>query len=72
MAALKKAQIHGCPIVSAWKPASTAPNPPFPERLADRSRPLKKSCNGTHTHSDGHQDLETELAQWADSVKKTN
>ena len=55
------------------------PNPLFSEKLANHSRPLKKNaCPGTtqnntkqHTTTHGHCDLETELAQWADSLKMT-
>ena len=43
---------------------------PKPQRLADARIPLKKTVSdGTHTQTDGHGNLETKLAKWADSVK---
>ena len=41
---------------------------PFPERLADGQIPSNKTAfDGTHTQIyDGHRDLETDSAQWAD------
>ena len=48
------------------------PKPQFPERRADGRRPLKKTDGAdrqTNRQTDGHRNLETESAQWADSVK---
>ena len=48
---------------------------PFLERPADGRIPSKKTANnGTHTHThtqihEGHHDLETDSALWANSVK---
>ena len=48
-------------------------SPPFLGRLADGRKPLGKNCMQWHNirqqTTDGHRDLETESAQWADWVK---
>ena len=44
----------------------TLKEPPFPERLADGRRPLKRTASdGANRQTDRHRDSNTESAHWA-------